>query len=199
MSRYADDVKTRCDGPRRPPPNRESRLAHQLERKTSAPVSKLPEEVWQAALAGELDAVQTYLSAGGDVNARDPEGRTMLMNAATDGSLELVRLLLGSGAEPVCKDPGGWTALHFAAQEFRPEVAQALLDRGSEVDAQDSSGNTPLWRATFNSRGRGEMIGLLLRAGAHPDLTNHAGVSPRALGRRIANYDVKQFYPEQDV
>jgi len=162
--------------------------------KTSSSSSKLPEEVSRAALAGKAEAVQAYLSAGGDVNARDPQGRTLLMNAAADGSLELVRLLLGSGAEIASKDPAGWTALHFAAQEFRPEVSQALLDKGGEVDAQDSFGNTPLWRATFNSRGRGEMIGLLLRAGANPDMKNNAGVSPKALAHRIANYDVKQFY-----
>jgi hypothetical protein len=34
-----------------------------------------------------------------------------------------------------------------------------------------------------------------MAAGADPDLANTAGVSPRQLAERIANYDVAQFIP----
>lgn len=66
------------------------------------------------------------------------------------------------------------------------------------VDAQDAFGNTPLFRAVFNSRGQGETVEELLRAGANPDLPNHSGVTPRGLAHSIANYDVAQFLPPTD-
>jgi ankyrin repeat protein len=46
------------------------------------------------------------------------------------------------------------------------DAAQLLIDGGADVSAQDIPGNTPLWRAVFDSRGRGQMIQQLLSAGA---------------------------------
>ena len=68
-----------------------------------------------------------------------------------------------------------------------------LLRAGAMVDAQDTRGNTPLWRAVFESRGRGDTIQALLAAGANPDLPNQSGVTPGQLAERIANLDVAQF------
>lgn len=46
----------------------------------------------------------------------------------------------------------------------------------------------------FPSRGRGEIIKLLLEYGADKDRVNNHGVSPYALAQTIANYDVRQFF-----
>jgi ankyrin repeat protein len=51
----------------------------------------------------------------------------------------------------------------------------------------------PLSHAVFESRGRGEMIRLLLSFGADKALKNKHGVSPENLARTIANYDVSIF------
>ena len=85
------------------------------------------------------------------------------------------------------------TWVHFAAQEHHVEIA-LVLDAGASVDGADSYGNTPLGRATFESRGRGEMIRLLIGRGADADLPNNAGISPRQLAQRIANYDLQAFF-----
>jgi ankyrin repeat protein len=69
-----------------------------------------------------------------------------------------------------------------------------LINSGAKVDAADKYGNTPLGRATFNSRGRGEVIRILLDHGANRDLPNKSGVSPVKLANTIGNYDVKQFF-----
>jgi hypothetical protein len=58
----------------------------------------------------------------------------------------------------------------------------------------NAHGNSPLFVATFNSRGRGDLIGLLLSDGANPDLVNRHGQSPRGLAGLIANYDIGQFF-----
>lgn len=74
-----------------------------------------------------------------------------------------------------------------------------LLRAGALVDAADSSGNTPLWRAVFESKGRGEVIALLRRYGADPLRENAAGVSPLGLARTIGNYDVAQYFQDLPV
>jgi ankyrin repeat protein len=126
----------------------------------------------------------------------DREGRTELHYAALDGKSRRVRAFLSGGADPSAKDKAGWTPLHAAVQSYRLEVAALLIQHGAEVDAQDANGNTPLSTAVFESRGRGQMIALLRRAGADPLRKNHHGVSPLNLARDIANYDVAQFFAD---
>jgi uncharacterized protein len=107
----------------------------------------------------------------------------------------LAERLIAEGCEIDRQDSQGWTPLHFAAQEWSVPVASVLIAKGALVDLKDGHGNTPLWRAVFNSRGRGDLIALLLKAGADPDVANAHGVSPRALAETMANFDVKQLTP----
>ncbi|MEO7702080.1 MAG: ankyrin repeat domain-containing protein [Opitutus sp.] len=61
------------------------------------------------------------------------------------------------------------------------------------VDPVDVHGNTPLWRAVFNSCGRGELIELLISRGADPTKKNKSGTTPKDLAETIANYEVAKF------
>ena len=126
----------------------------------------------------------------------DPDGRTALMAAAIDAKPGAAQLLIDAGANVDVRDPGGWSALHFAAQSGSIEIARMLLDAGASVEPSDTHGNTPLFRATFESRGNGDMIELLRAHGADPRATNNAGVSPVELARTIANFDVAQFFDD---
>lgn len=127
---------------------------------------------------------------------RDPDGRTELHHAVIDSKFELVQSLLAGGSDATAQDKAGWTPLHFAAQRYAIEIATLLIQHKAAIDVQDVFGNTPLWRAVFESRGRGEMITLLRRAGADPLLKNRHGVSPLSLARTIGNDDVAQFFSD---
>lgn len=149
--------------------------------------------IFNAVLARDLDALEELLKAGEDVNGRDRDGRTPLIHAAIDKDLDLAMFLLDRKADVNVADSRGWTALHFAAQEFDDKIASTLLKHGAKVDAQDEDGNTPLNNAVFNSRGRGEVIKLLLAYEANKNLKNKHGVSPLDLANEIANFDVAKF------
>jgi ankyrin repeat protein len=69
-----------------------------------------------------------------------------------------------------------------------------LLDAGAEVDAVDAHGATPLWRAVFDSNGRGELVVLLRERGADPHEENRHGSSPLGLARTIGSFDVAQYF-----
>jgi ankyrin repeat protein len=124
----------------------------------------------------------------------DRMGRTDLHYAANDGDLPKVVALIAAGCDVSLADDSGWTPLHFAAQANSRSIAAVLLEAGATVDPQDSNGNSPLFRAVFNSRGDGILIGLLRQHGANPNLENLHGVSPLILARRIANSPVAQFF-----
>ncbi len=126
----------------------------------------------------------------------DNYGRTPLHYAAGDSRPDEVVKFVAAGVAVNVQDDGGWTALHFAAQAVSSACTEELLRAGADHSLQDSFGNTALFRAVFSSRGEGSVIRLLRQAGADPFHKNKHGVSPVALARTIANYNVAQFFSD---
>lgn len=148
----------------------------------------------EAVLSGSLPKVEELLQAGENLSQTDPMGRTALHHAVINGREDLVDQLLRARADPNHADHRGWTPLHFAAQSHAVEIAQALIGHDAVIDMPDEHGNTPLFRAVFESRGRGEMITLLRAHGADELRKNAHGVSPLDLAGTIANFDVKRWF-----
>lgn len=153
----------------------------------------LSPEVTSAVHRHDYSALE-QLVTGATINLPDSSGRTVLSLVVNYGDAVMLKWLLSQGPELNKPDRNGWTALHFAAQAHAVEKAALLLEAGASADVPDAYGNTPLWRATFESRGRGEMLQLLLAHGANPDQANDSGVTTRQLAETIANFDVKQFF-----
>jgi uncharacterized protein len=155
--------------------------------------AKKSSPVIEAVLSGDVARVKGLLQQGQSTAEVDADGRAPLHHAVLDKNIELVRALLDARADPDKTDHRGWTALHFAAQNHHVEIARLLLDFGATVEAADKDGNTPLFRAVFESRGRGDMIALLRTRGADTYRKNNHGVSPADLANTIANFDVKRW------
>ncbi|KAJ7902941.1 ankyrin repeat-containing domain protein [Mycena leptocephala] len=77
---------------------------------------------------------------GGDVNARDPSGRTALHIAAQLGHTKIVSVLCENGADANAPDRGGRTALHVAANLGQPDIVRLLVEKGAVVNASGISG-----------------------------------------------------------
>ena len=77
---------------------------------------------------------------------------------------------------------GGTNALHLASMECNKEVVHALLEAGAKVNLaskESPKGWTPLHFAVlFCKAGNGDVVQLLLDAGADPHLTNENGLAP---------------------
>lgn len=157
---------------------------------------KSSDELMHALWAGDSHAIEKAFKSGVDVNARDPEGRTLLMEATLEKRADLVKVLLGHGADVAAADHDGETALHFAARAHQPEIVQLLLDAGAAVDARDHHAQTPLFLALKSWRGErdGDAIWALLLAGADRTIRNDHEVSPEDLAKEPSNYDLGQFF-----
>jgi len=106
--------------------------------------------------------VRALAAAGGDVDARGPNGSTALMWAANVDRDEVIRALAAERADldASCeshvtyvregvifdsrdhKDRSGVTALMIAAKEGRKKAAVALIEAGANLDLKDSDGLT---------------------------------------------------------
>jgi len=126
----------------------------------------------QAALFGDIAAVNRFLESGQDVNTRDECCRTALLYAAEAGKNEIVNLLLSRGAR-LTLAYGRETPLHVAARRGRVAVVQALLKAGSDPDYYSSIstgrrdkvfGRTALHAAA--EQGHLEVVNALIAAGA---------------------------------
>ena len=127
-----------------------------------------------------LEVVQSWLDAGGDVNAaitdsdgfRDAElfeTDTLLRVAIKYSRTDLIRYLLSRGAAANDVDQMGLTVLHtvsFLRPASAPEIVSLLLAAGANVNARDLEGLTPLSRFLYYGKFSPEVAALLLRAGA---------------------------------
>jgi ankyrin repeat protein len=90
---------------------------------------------------GPALATGFLLEHGGDINARDAEGRTLLMLAAASGALpvDVVKALVAKGADVNARTAGGETALGLAHRHGKTAVVD-LLVRAGAVDLTPAPG-----------------------------------------------------------
>jgi quinoprotein dehydrogenase-associated probable ABC transporter substrate-binding protein len=105
-----------------------------------------------AAQNGKVNAAQTLIEHGADVNAPVAKGGyTPLMLASVSGSSELATSLIGRGAKINAANPGGVTALMIAVAGNHSTLVALLVKSGADVNARSEDGRTALSIAQENS------------------------------------------------
>jgi ankyrin repeat protein len=118
-----------------------------------------------AASSRNADFVRYFLSMGFDVNEKDAQGETPLMDAARTGGLGCMKVLLSHGADVNANDNYGNTALMFSINYIQnADCTKLLIASGANVNARSSDGDEALSRAAW--RGWPEFIRILIAAGA---------------------------------
>jgi ankyrin repeat protein len=120
------------------------------------------------SLEARAEMLQSLLTAGAEVHARDGEGRTALIWAvkgtpASPSYPDLVAMLLEAGSDLEARDREGGTALVYAAVRGDSESARLLLDAGADVNAH--LGNLSALDIALRY-GHSEIVALLIRVGA---------------------------------
>jgi peptidoglycan/LPS O-acetylase OafA/YrhL len=107
--------------------------------------------IWAAAGAGDLGAIERHLASGVAVDALDPDrGGTPLMWAAVAGRAEATELLIERGADVNAAGQDGGTALHGAAFLGHEKAVEVLIRAGANLNAANKSGSTPLDTAVLD-------------------------------------------------
>uniref|UniRef100_A0ABD2WQD1 Uncharacterized protein n=1 Tax=Trichogramma kaykai TaxID=54128 RepID=A0ABD2WQD1_9HYME len=116
------------------------------------------------------------------VDTQDDMGRTPLHLAVEFNNKEAVKVLLKRGASPNIANKDGLTPLHLICNDRHDahELAEIFFDKEFNqvvrLDARDELGQTPLHLAL--SRGRKNLVRLLLTNGADPNTADDYGLTP---------------------
>jgi Ankyrin repeats (3 copies) len=115
-----------------------------------APAGGAP-DIWEAAAAGDLGAIERHLANGADVNGRGGKYRsTPLHRAALAGRAEVVELLIRRGADVNAHEADNSAPLHAAALFGHETVVHLLVQNGADVNVANNRGETPLGVATLD-------------------------------------------------
>ena len=126
-----------------------------------------------AAAVGATDIVKMLLDHGANVHLKHfPANGDALFEAAINGSTPVVELLLASSADLMTRDEDNLTCLHAAAEYGNVEVSEMFIDKGIPIDTIAGPGSTPLMHAV--STNRSEVVEMLLRRGANPNIVTNA-------------------------
>ena len=147
---------------------------------TSVCLAAQAETVIEAVRAGKVEDVAHYLKQGGDVNAPEADGTTLLMWAIEARSSAVAEMLIDAGADISRVNRYGITAFYLAARQGDAVATRALLAHGADANGALPEGETVLMTASKN--GNPEVLSLLLRGGADADGTIPVGESPFLYG-----------------
>ena len=107
-------------------------------------IAGVNEDLSQAAMRGDVAAVQRLIGKGAKVNGKDKSGWTALMLACQSGKIEAVRALIDRGADVSAANSRGINALMIASENGYGEIVKVLLGKGAEVNASNMDDWTAL-------------------------------------------------------
>jgi ankyrin repeat protein len=167
-------------------------------------MKKTPEICW-AAYTKDLNEVKSLLTNGADIESRDRDKRTPLLNAVSgsDVSKKLIQFLIDNGADVNAKDANGYSSLHFCAQANMIEIAELLIANGAIVSRHDETDfglftivtSTCYALMAENKPNPGAFIKWLLSKGANPLAKSKSGDTSLEYAGML-DRDVLQFFRE---
>ncbi len=92
--------------------------------------------IYEAAEAGNIEAVKQHLDAGADVNAKREGGWTLLHDLAHQGKKEIIELLITEGVDVNAKDNDDDTPLDWAIKDNHTEIVNLLRKHGGKTAAE---------------------------------------------------------------
>lgn len=128
----------------------------------------------EAVTGKDLPKIREIISAGAELEARDPQGRTALLLATHANAVEIAKALIAAGADVNAKDAIKDTPFLYAGAEGRTEILEAILAT-AKANLKDTNryGGTALIPASHH--GHPDAVRILLGTDIDIDHVNNLG------------------------
>jgi uncharacterized protein len=119
-----------------------------------------------------------------------------VFEAAALGDVERLRAILEEDTDAArAWSQDGFTALHYAAYFDGPDAAGVLIDHGADIEAVSTNEEfapeaRPLHSAV--AAARGDVVEVLLHAGADPNARQHGGFTPLMAAEQTGNLELAE-------
>lgn len=134
-----------------------------------------------ATFAGHRDLSKELISRGAEVNARSPNGSSVLMMAIYEGHEDLVKLLLENGADRSIKNDWDDGALEWAMRGNRLKIAR-MITSPEEFNIAVAAPKEKWGQPVRSMRSTPELDALLRQR----DILQERGMATRGIDDRIA-------------
>lgn len=146
---------------------------------------------------GNILAVDLFLDSGYPPDIRDRNGVPLLCQAARSHHLSVLKLLLERGADiNIQSEDRGYSPLMDATQAGQAGIVGYLLDCGADPDLVSKDGQTALILAV--GRGDLEIVTLLHKHKANPDIADKLGLSARKYARLFKHKAICVLFGDGD-
>ena len=130
----------------------------------------------------------------GNIDTKNKDGQTMLMEAIRSGNLKRVEALIQMGADLDVRNKEGQTALMLAIKAGDLQMLDMLVRNGADLDIKNKEGQTALMEAIRSGNSR--MVETLISRGADLDVRNKDGQTALMEAVRTGNAKMVQFLLE---
>jgi len=137
---------------------------------------------------GDLQMVRLLIEAGVDVNEKNNQGSTALIEASWAGEAEVALTLLNVNADVNMLSSSMLTALSAASNQKKESVSLLLLTHGANPNIVDQNGSSLLMHAAW--QGNLTMLKELLARGANPNYKSPEGFTALKAAASNRNTDV---------
>ncbi len=86
-----------------------------------------------AIQVNNADVIERLAIRGADLNRKDAQGWTPVMEAAHQGFSNVLKVLISHGADMNAKTPFGWTPVQLALMQGHSDAALFLIHAGAEL------------------------------------------------------------------
>ena len=130
-----------------------------------------------------------------NVNGKNKNGYTALMESAKNGSLDCIKYLVEQKADVNTKDSKGNTALLWSAYNGYLDCVTLLVQQGANIHDKNRWGNTALLLSA--QEGHVDCLKFLLQQGANIHDTNKTGNTALLLSAYSGHLDCVKFIAQQ--
>ncbi|OGF67958.1 MAG: hypothetical protein A2Y62_00730 [Candidatus Fischerbacteria bacterium RBG_13_37_8] len=139
---------------------------------------------------GNLEAANEYLSKGCNINLKDAEGKTPLMQATLAHKSKIVEYLINKDAQLNIQDNNGNTAVHYAIDDI--SILKNLINAHADLNIKENNlGLTPLHLAS--AKGEMHAIEELIKSGAHIDSEDNEKCTPLCTAAGLGQKDAVEL------
>lgn len=150
------------------------------------------DELFNAALDGKLEIVESYIENGFDVNQPNQENKSLLMLASFNGHILVCQYLIKAGAHAEARDPDGRTALMFASTGPFAETVKFLLSSDANPNSVDHGEHfSSLMHAA--AEGHIDVVKVLLDNGADKTLKDIDGDTAESFAKQNGHLAVADY------